>query len=57
MNNIFTTLALGLQLAATPSLAGHYSLVQVKCLRTAGVLISALYIFELTYRLRMRIPL
>ncbi|RXK42464.1 hypothetical protein M231_00018 [Tremella mesenterica] len=53
---IVTTIALGLQLAATPAFAGHYSLTGVGSLRTAGTLISSLYCFELVYRLHMRLP-
>ncbi|ODO07179.1 hypothetical protein L198_00758 [Cryptococcus wingfieldii CBS 7118] len=57
MNIIFTTVALALQLAASPALGKHYRLWEVQCLRTGGVLVSALYIFELVYRLKMRLPL
>lgn len=57
MNIIYTTLALGLQLAASPAMGGMYRLWEVEALRTGGVIISSLYIFELIYRLNMRIPM
>ncbi|KAL7424715.1 hypothetical protein Q5752_000399 [Cryptotrichosporon argae] len=57
MNIIYTMIALALQLCATPSFAGHYGLWQLQTLRTSGVLISALYIFELVYRVKMRLPM
>ncbi|WVW82297.1 hypothetical protein I302_104303 [Kwoniella bestiolae CBS 10118] len=57
MNIIFTTIALALELVATPAFAGRYALWEVQCLRTGGVLVSALYIFELIYRLKMRTPM
>ncbi|WRT64160.1 uncharacterized protein IL334_001089 [Kwoniella shivajii] len=57
MNIIFITIALALELVATPAFAGRYHLWEVQCLRTGGVLVSALYIFELIYRLKMRLPL
>ena len=57
MNIIFTTIALGLQLTASPAFAGKYRLWEVQALRTGGVVVSSLYIFELVYRLQMRLPL
>lgn len=57
MNIIFTTIALALQLVSTPAFRQDYHLWEVQCLRTAGVTVSALYVFELIYRLKMRIPL
>jgi hypothetical protein len=57
MNILFTTVALALELVAAPAFADDYALYQVQCLRTAGTLISGLYIFELIYRLKMRLPL
>ncbi|OCF55462.1 hypothetical protein L486_06946 [Kwoniella mangroviensis CBS 10435] len=57
MNIIFTTIALALELVAAPAFAQRYALWEVQCLRTAGVLVSALYIFELIYKLKMRIPM
>ncbi|WWC58717.1 uncharacterized protein I303_101261 [Kwoniella dejecticola CBS 10117] len=57
MNIIFTTIALALELVASPAFAGRYHLWEVQALRTAGILTSALYIFELIYRLKMRIPM
>ncbi|WWD17858.1 hypothetical protein CI109_102302 [Kwoniella shandongensis] len=57
MNVVFTTIALALELVATPAFAGRYTLWEVQCLRTGGVVISGLYVFELIYRLRMRPPL
>jgi hypothetical protein len=57
MNIFFTTVSLALELVAAPALGGHYALYQVQCLRTGGTLISSLYIFELIYRLKMRMPL
>lgn len=57
MNITYTTIALGLQLAASPALGGVYTQWEVEALRTGGVIISSLYIFELTYRLQMRLPM
>ncbi|RXK42465.1 hypothetical protein M231_00019 [Tremella mesenterica] len=57
MNTIFTAIALALQLASTPAFAGHYTLWGLRCLRTAGTIISSLYCFELIHRLHMRIPM
>ncbi|WVF70462.1 hypothetical protein IAT40_005252 [Kwoniella sp. CBS 6097] len=57
MNIMFTTIGLALELVATPAFAGRYALWEVQCLETAGTVISALYIFELIYRLKMRIPM
>nr|XP_019015063.1 uncharacterized protein I206_01151 [Kwoniella pini CBS 10737]OCF53844.1 hypothetical protein I206_01151 [Kwoniella pini CBS 10737] len=57
MNIIFTTISLALELVASPAFAGRFHLWEVQCLRTAGVLTSALYIFELIYRLKMRMPM
>ncbi|WVQ82767.1 hypothetical protein IAT38_004899 [Cryptococcus sp. DSM 104549] len=57
MNIIFTTIALALELVASPAFAGRYAFWEVQSLRTAGALTSALYIFELVYRVTMRMPL
>ncbi|GFZ43542.1 hypothetical protein JCM24511_01262 [Saitozyma sp. JCM 24511] len=57
MNIFFTSVSLALELVAAPALGGTYALYQVQCLRTGGTLISSLYIFELIYRLKMRMPL
>ncbi|WVQ85398.1 hypothetical protein IAT38_007563 [Cryptococcus sp. DSM 104549] len=57
MNIILTTIALGLQLVATPAFTGRYRYWEVQCLRTAALTVSALYVFELIYRVKMRIPL
>ncbi|KAK4688064.1 hypothetical protein P7C73_g2064, partial [Tremellales sp. Uapishka_1] len=57
MNIVFTTLALALELVATPAFRRDYYLFEVQSLRTGGTVISALYIFELIYRLKMRLPL
>ncbi|KAK8865951.1 hypothetical protein IAR55_001100 [Kwoniella newhampshirensis] len=57
MNITFTFIALALELVATPAFAGRYALWEVQCLRTGGVVVSGLYVFELVYRLKTRIPL
>ena len=55
MNTIFTTIALGLQLSASRAFIEEYRSYQVKCLRLVDVIVSSLYIFELVYRLKMRL--
>ncbi|KAJ4490554.1 hypothetical protein J3R30DRAFT_101472 [Lentinula aciculospora] len=55
---LFTTTTLVLQLIASPILTTHsYTFTQVALLKVAALIISGLYIFELTYRVSMRWPL
>lgn len=57
MTTIFTTIALALQLTPIRWAFGYYALWEVKTIRTAGIMISSLYIFELIFRFNMRYPL
>lgn len=54
---IYTTIALALEVAAVPLLIPQYGLFEQQCTRMAGVVVSGLYIFELTFRFDMRLPL
>jgi len=54
---VITTIALKLELTATPAMAVRCSLWEIQALRTAGAMVSALYCFELIYRFEMRLPL
>jgi hypothetical protein len=57
MNVIFTAIALALQLAPIRWAFGYYALWQVKTIRTAAIMVSSLYVFELLFRFNMRYPL
>jgi hypothetical protein len=57
MTIIFTTIALALQLAPLPIAFGHYANWEIQTMRTAAILLSSLYIFELVFRFNMRYPL
>ena len=57
LNIFFTTVALALELAATPAMAGRYVLWEVQCARTSSAMICAIYVFELVFRYDMRPPL
>ena len=57
MNIIFTAIALALQVAPLHWAFGYYALWQVKTIRTAAIMISSLYVFELLFRFNMRYPL
>lgn len=57
MNIVYTTVALGLQLAASPVLGEEYTLERMEYLYLAAAVISGLYIFELVYRDQMRWPM
>lgn len=53
----WTTVAMVLQLIAADCLVGNYSLRGIGMIRPAGVIIVALYLFELIYRDSIRPPL
>ncbi|KAJ6484383.1 hypothetical protein C8R47DRAFT_1217271 [Mycena vitilis] len=57
LNTFWTTVALVLQLSASPMLAEKYTYDRIDLVRLAGLLVSGLYIFELTYRSSLRIPI
>lgn len=57
MTIIFTTIALALQLSPLPWAFGHYARWEINTMRTAVVLVSSLYVFELVFRFNMRYPL
>ncbi|KAF8910868.1 hypothetical protein CPB85DRAFT_1304931 [Mucidula mucida] len=57
LNTIWTTVALVFQGLSSPMLRQEYSLESLSQLRIAAVIVSVLYIFELTYRPSMRWPL
>ncbi|WVQ62172.1 uncharacterized protein L199_000310 [Kwoniella botswanensis] len=57
MTIIFTAVALALQLVGSPGFKGEWHLWEFKCVRLAGVLTVALYLFELIFRFNMRLPL
>lgn len=51
------TVALGLQMRTLPALKEDYTFDELRALRASGMLVSAVYLFEMLYRLSMRIPL
>lgn len=57
MTIVLTTAALALQLAPLRRAFGHYAVWEVQTIRTAAIMISSLYIFELVFRFNMRYPL
>ena len=57
MNIFYTTVAVALQAVAIPAFWGAYNLNQVLCMRSAAIIISGLYCFELIFRFDMRLPL
>jgi len=57
MDICFTTIGLILQLIALPVLNFRYTYGNVAMLKATTLIISGLYIFELTYRVSMRWPL
>lgn len=57
LNIVYTTLALALQLVASPTLAEDYTLLGAHCIKLVGLIISGLYLFELVYREWMRWPM
>ncbi|KAK0478774.1 hypothetical protein IW261DRAFT_186261 [Armillaria novae-zelandiae] len=57
LNAFWTSVALALQLIASPTLGERYTSARVGELRVAATVISGLYIFELAYRKQMRRPL
>ncbi|KAJ6590026.1 hypothetical protein DFH09DRAFT_1140703 [Mycena vulgaris] len=57
LNTFWTTVTLVLQLCASPMLAEHYTFDRIDLVKLAGLLVSGLYIFELTYRSSLRLPI
>ncbi|KAI9635860.1 uncharacterized protein MKK02DRAFT_44556 [Dioszegia hungarica] len=57
LSTVYTSVALGLQLAAFPTAWYSYSVSSVGCIRLAGVVITGLYIFEMIHREAIRLPL
>ncbi|KAJ7105702.1 hypothetical protein C8R44DRAFT_886629 [Mycena epipterygia] len=57
LNTFWTTVTLVLQLLASPILAGEYTYERIDLVKLAGLIVSGLYIFELTYRSSLRIPI
>ncbi|KAK0213526.1 hypothetical protein IW262DRAFT_1516803 [Armillaria fumosa] len=57
LNTFWTSVALALQLIASPTLGERYTFKRVDEIRVAAMIISGLYIFELAYRKQMRRPL
>ncbi|WWC86258.1 uncharacterized protein L201_001131 [Kwoniella dendrophila CBS 6074] len=57
MTIVFTAIALALQLVGAPGFRGDWHYWEMRCVRLAGVLTAALYIFELVFRFNMRLPL
>ncbi|WVF70458.1 hypothetical protein IAT40_005248 [Kwoniella sp. CBS 6097] len=57
MTIVFTAIALALQLVGSPGFHGEWHYWEIRCVRLAGVLTVALYIFELVFRFNMRLPL
>ncbi|OCF34054.1 hypothetical protein I316_04401 [Kwoniella heveanensis BCC8398] len=57
MTIVFTAVALALQLVGSPGFHGEWHYWEIRCVRLAGVLTVALYIFELVFRFNMRLPL
>ncbi|WWC58712.1 uncharacterized protein I303_101256 [Kwoniella dejecticola CBS 10117] len=57
MTIIFTAVALALQLVGSPGFHGEWHYWEIRCVRLAGVLTVALYLFELIFRFNMRLPL
>jgi hypothetical protein len=57
MTIIFTAIALALQLSPLRWAFGHYTQWEIQTMRTAAVLLSSLYVFELVFRFNMRYPL
>ncbi|KAJ7725647.1 hypothetical protein DFH07DRAFT_946199 [Mycena maculata] len=57
LNTFWTTVTLVLQLCASPILAEEYTFERIDLIKLAGLLVSGLYIFELTYRSSLRLPI
>nr|XP_019049243.1 hypothetical protein I302_03024 [Kwoniella bestiolae CBS 10118]OCF28173.1 hypothetical protein I302_03024 [Kwoniella bestiolae CBS 10118] len=57
MTIVFTAIALALQLVGSPGFKGEWYYWEFRCVRLAGVLTVALYLFELIFRFNMRLPL
>ncbi|KAJ6484429.1 hypothetical protein C8R47DRAFT_1217315 [Mycena vitilis] len=57
LNTFWTTVALALQLCASPILAEQYTFDRIDLVKLAGLLVSGLYIFELVYRFSLRLPI
>ncbi|KAJ7503112.1 hypothetical protein B0H11DRAFT_2274501 [Mycena galericulata] len=57
LNTFWTTVALILQFCASPLLAEDYTLDRINLVKLAALIVSGLYIFELTYRPSLRLPI
>ncbi|GAA5861434.1 hypothetical protein JCM1840_005368 [Sporobolomyces johnsonii] len=57
LNTFYTTLALGFQLYSTPALAHAYRYAGIDSIVITASIISALYLFEMIYRMHMRASL
>ncbi|KAF9045719.1 hypothetical protein BDZ89DRAFT_134999 [Hymenopellis radicata] len=57
MNAFYTTVALALQLFASPMLLERYTVDRMGAVRVVSLVISGLYLFEMIYRPNMRWPL
>ncbi|KAJ7647796.1 hypothetical protein FB45DRAFT_998737 [Roridomyces roridus] len=57
LNTFWTTVALALQFVASPLLAEQYTMERINFVKLAALVISGLYIFELTYRPSLRMPI
>ncbi|KAI5480049.1 hypothetical protein MNV49_002014 [Pseudohyphozyma bogoriensis] len=57
LNTVYTTIGLGFQLPIISSFGGEYTFRGIQCLKITGVMVVALYLFELIYRPSMRLPL
>ncbi|KAJ7496693.1 hypothetical protein FB451DRAFT_1549758 [Mycena latifolia] len=57
LNTFWTTVVLVLQLCASPILAEKFTLDRIDLVKLAGLLVSGLYIWELTYRSSLRLPI
>ncbi|WVR05902.1 hypothetical protein IAU60_002928 [Kwoniella sp. DSM 27419] len=54
---IFTAIALALQLVGVLGFKNEWDVYEIRCVRLAGTLVAALYIYELVFRFNMRLPL
>ncbi|KAJ7099429.1 hypothetical protein B0H15DRAFT_546662 [Mycena belliarum] len=57
LSTLWTTVALVLQLCASPLLAEKYTFDRIDLVKLAGLVISGLYIWELIYRASLRLPI
>ncbi|KAJ7496695.1 hypothetical protein FB451DRAFT_1208433 [Mycena latifolia] len=57
LTTFWTTVALILQLCASPILAEKYTWTCIDLIKLAGLIVSGLYIWELMYRCSLRLPI